>query len=108
MVNSLGAVLARMRSQLAGPDAGAHARSRRQRGPALGIAALIAMAALGGCAEQAGPLSASAGHGRDASWRVAGPVAPVSRASRVSSQTCSGGASGLIDDCGGFARYNGP
>ena len=108
MVKSSSATPAGPRNRPAGPDVVRQGFGKRKHGPALGIVALVAAAALGGCADQAGFGSASARNGQDTSWKVAGPMAPAPQASRMGTQACYGGPSGLVDDCGPFARYNGP
>ena len=106
MVKSFSATPAGLQNRLAEPGAVRQGFWKRQRGPALGVLALAAAAVLGGCSDQAG--SVLAGNGQDRPWKVAGPLAPAPQASRASGQTCYGGPSGLVDDCGPFARYDGP
>ena len=72
-----------------------------RRLPRLALCAFVLAAAggLSGCA--------SFGNDQAASGLMAGPGAPTSFGSQT--PACyGGGGSGLVDDCGAFARYNGP
>ena len=81
-------------------------RAPRRHATALCAVALAAAAALGGCAGLGGPASASLG--RAASWQVAGPMTAEHVANRATAPSCYDGPSRLVDDCGPFARYEGP
>ncbi len=75
------------------------------------LGAAVLAAALGGCADLGTSEPASASVAQPASWQVAGPVFPshtTPLARQTPAQSCDGGASGFVDNCGPFVRYDGP
>ena len=79
----------------------APASRNRWGGSVMVAVALAAAASLGGCA------GTSDFAGANAPYQIAGPVVANGPA-HPDSQGCSGGISGFVDTCSGFARYYGP